>query len=137
MEEECRTTFDWYTSRRSEPGPEGGVAPTRSQAVREQDRLSRLEDQLRELEDQLWVLEDQLRVLENGDKRSPLLPAPTSRSPPKLLLSASTDGGLPRALLPAVPDRCSLPYKTFLTPGLIFTTLGSIGGLPDWSASLH
>ena len=98
LEGECRAAFNLYTNRWSELGPEGGVAPTCSQAAREQDLLSRLEDQLRELEDQLWVLEDQLRVLENGDKRSPLLPAPSPRSPPKLLLPASTDGGLPRAL---------------------------------------
>ena len=64
------------------------------------------------------MLEDQLRVLENGDKRSQLLSAPTPRSAPKLPFPASTIGGLPRALLPVVPDRRSLPHKgPLLSPG--------------------
>ena len=122
LEEECRTTFDRYTNRRSELGLEGGVAPTCSQAIREQDLLCRLEDQL--------------RMLENGDKRSPLLPAPTPGNPPRLLLPAPSSGGLPRALLPVVPDCCSLPHKGPSVARVTLTTLGGIGGLPEWSASL-
>ena len=118
---------------------EGGVVPTRSQAAREQDLHSRLEglrvleDQLGVLEDQLWVLEDQLRVLEDEDKRPSLLQAPNPRSPPKLLRPASTTRGLPKALLPAVPGRCSLgPCVARVN----FTAFGGIGGPPDWLATL-
>ena len=82
------------------------------------------------------MLEDQLRVLEDGDKMSSLLPAPTPRSPPKAPLPASTAGALPKALLPAVPCRRSLPYQGPPDARVIFTALGSIGGLPDWLATL-
>ena len=35
-----------------------------------------------------------------------------------------------------MPDQRSLPYKGPPDARVIFTTLGGIGGLPDWSASL-
>ena len=105
-----RSTGPPSTDKPFERDLEGVVAPTRSQAILEQDLLSRREEEADTVKQAEAQLED-LRVLEDVDKRSPLPPTTTPRGPPKLLLTASIARGLPKALLPVVPCLLQPPIQ--------------------------
>ena len=72
--EEYTAAFNRYTDKRFKWDLEGRVAPTRSQAVLEQDLLSRRKEEANTVKQAEAQLKD-LRVLEDVDKRVPLPPA--------------------------------------------------------------